>query len=84
MEGVCLYPALYETFSFLSDLQGFKHFITVLSVRNALGDRVECYVHIHFDIHKPAQSNSGSTLYMHFLVGLLFSPRKNTLEKTVV
>ena len=39
VEGVCIQPALQETFSFLSDLQGFKHFITVLSERNALSDR---------------------------------------------
>ena len=76
--------ASFEMFSFLSDLEGFNQFTTVLPERKAIGaQRVDCYVHNPFAIHKPVQCNSGRILYLHFLVGLPFSPRKNTLEKTV-
>ena len=75
----------FEIFSFLSDLEGCKQFLAVFSERKATGaQNVDCYVHIHLDIHKPVESNSGVIVYMHFLLRLHFSPRKNTLEKTVI
>ena len=43
VDGFCLKPASYETFSFLSEWEGFKQFTTVLSGWNALGaQKVDC------------------------------------------
>ena len=78
-------PTLYGIFSFLRDLEVFKHLTTILSEWNALGSwQVDWYVHIHFKFHKPVQCMSCSGPYMHALVGPFFSAWKTTLQNTVV
>ena len=50
-------------------LEVFKHFTAVLSEQNALGGQVDCYVPMHFDIHKPVECPWLSSVRCAFLPG---------------
>lgn len=84
-DGFSRSPILYEFFSFPSGSEVFNNCIIVLSDENSQGaQQVDCYVHMHLDIHTPVLSKSCSRLYMHVLVVVCSSAWKNTLHKTVV
>ena len=78
-------PAWYEILSFPSDSEEWILFTTGLWEKNALADpKAYSQFHIHLDIHKWVEPKVGSTVYTHLFVRLRFSPRKHTLQNTVV